>query len=358
MKTFKDNAGRTWSVALNIFVVKQVRGLLGVDLLDLGIDAKNPADGLLYRLIGDPVLLVDVLFAVCKAQADAAGVTDEQFAQAMAGDAIDSATKALLEELADFTPSPRDRARARRVIEATWQMIDRAQDVLDANAERELPRVMDEADAGTWQLVYEVAGFIGIDPGPLTLRELVWMAEGRDRRAWDHTSMIAAAALSAMRERMVDPARLNPYRQKSGRARGIPLTAENIGDSEDSLLSRNGQPGKDAGHRQQEGANMKRAMILTLVVMGVLAVLCLPGCGNVTLKGEALTAAQVSTNDAYTAYMKSEADPNMPGWSKAYLHENVIQWRDYVRSAVKDEAWGPKLPDEKQTAPPKEQEYD
>ena len=149
MRTFKDNAGRTWSLTLSVWTVKKVRDLLGVDLLDLGGEpATGPSDkkpGLLFRLIADPVLLVDVLYVVCKDQADGASVTDEQFGRAMGGDAIDAATKAFLEELADFTPSPRDRARARKVIATTWAMIEKAQDVLDAKAEKELPAAVESA---------------------------------------------------------------------------------------------------------------------------------------------------------------------------------------------------------------------
>jgi len=143
MKTFRDNDGRSWDLSLNIHAVKQVRDVLGVDLLD----PSGPGPGeesLLHKLIADPVLLVDVLYVVCKDQAEKAGVTDEQFGRAMAGDVIDAATKAFLEELADFTPSPRDRARARRVIDATWTMIDKAQDLLDAKAEAELPAAIEE----------------------------------------------------------------------------------------------------------------------------------------------------------------------------------------------------------------------
>ena len=144
MRTFNDNAGRTWSLTLNVWTVKKVRDLLGVDLLDLGGEAATrDKPGLLFRLIADPVLLVDVLYVVCKDQADGASVTDEQFGRAMGGDAIDAATKAFLEELADFTPSPRDRARARKVIETTWAMIEKAQDVLDARAEKELPAAVE-----------------------------------------------------------------------------------------------------------------------------------------------------------------------------------------------------------------------
>jgi len=144
MRTFKDNAGRTWSLTLNVWTVKKVRDLLGVDLLDLGGEsASAQKPGLLFRLIADPVLLVDVLYVVCKDQADSASITDEQFGRAMGGDAIDAATKAFLEELADFTPSPRDRARARKVIATTWAMIEKAQDVLDAKAEKELPAAVE-----------------------------------------------------------------------------------------------------------------------------------------------------------------------------------------------------------------------
>ena len=39
-----------------------------------------------------------------------------------------------------------------------------------------------------WRVVYELAGVIGVDPGPLTLRELLWMSEARAREAWAHTS--------------------------------------------------------------------------------------------------------------------------------------------------------------------------
>ena len=50
---------------------------------------------------------MDVLYVACKDQADAAGVTDEQFGRAMGGDAIEAATAALLDDLVDFFPSQR-----------------------------------------------------------------------------------------------------------------------------------------------------------------------------------------------------------------------------------------------------------
>jgi hypothetical protein len=126
MKTFTDNAGRVWTIAINVNAIKRVRGLIDVNLLEV-IEGT-----LLERLIRDPILLCDVVYAVCKPEADALNVTDEQFGQAMAGDAIDQATKALLEELVGFSPSPQGRANLQRILETTWRMIEKAQEVIAA----------------------------------------------------------------------------------------------------------------------------------------------------------------------------------------------------------------------------------
>ena len=99
MKTFKDNEGRTWTVAVNIATVKRVKTLLSVNLLD-AIEGK-----LIEKLATDPILLCDVIYVVCKPEADQNNITDEQFGKAMAGDAIEHATVALLEELVDFFPN-------------------------------------------------------------------------------------------------------------------------------------------------------------------------------------------------------------------------------------------------------------
>ena len=101
MKTFNDNAGRTWTVTINVDAIKRVKSLLSVNLME-AVEGK-----LLEKLISDPVLLCDVIYAVCKPEADAKSVTDEDFGRAMAGDAIDGGTTALLEELCDFFPQGR-----------------------------------------------------------------------------------------------------------------------------------------------------------------------------------------------------------------------------------------------------------
>lgn len=107
MKTFSDSAGRAWTVVVNVDAIKRVRDLAGVNLLEV-VEGK-----LIDRLVADPVLLCDVVYALCKEQADAKGVSDREFGVSMSGDAIDSATGALLEELVGFFPQGRRRLLAK-----------------------------------------------------------------------------------------------------------------------------------------------------------------------------------------------------------------------------------------------------
>ena len=86
MQTFRDNAGRTWTVAIDVAAIKRVRSLIGYDLLAV-LDGTGT-----QALVSDPVLLVDVLYALCRPEADRLAVTDEDFGRSMAGDAIEHAT--------------------------------------------------------------------------------------------------------------------------------------------------------------------------------------------------------------------------------------------------------------------------
>lgn len=100
MHAFKDTAGRPWTIEVNVDALRRVKSLAKQDLMQLLSDG-----GFIDRLIGDPCLLVDVLYAICKPQADAAGISDEDFGRAMGGDSLDEATTALLEDFCDFFPS-------------------------------------------------------------------------------------------------------------------------------------------------------------------------------------------------------------------------------------------------------------
>ena len=119
MKSFTDNLGRTWTLVVNVATIKRVRALCGVDLnAIIEVEDGKPETRLLEKLSTDPVLLVDVLYAVCQPECDRRQVTDEDFGSAMAGDAIDLATSALLDEIIDFFPDAKRQA-FRKILSAT-----------------------------------------------------------------------------------------------------------------------------------------------------------------------------------------------------------------------------------------------
>ena len=68
-----------------------------------------------------------------------------------------------------------------------------------------------------------MAGFCGLDPGPYTARELIWLAEGRDKRNWNYACAILAALANQFKNKgdtPVDAAQLHPYGEEAQAARG------------------------------------------------------------------------------------------------------------------------------------------
>lgn len=138
MKTFSDNAGRTWTIAVTVDAVKRVRDLLGEDLLDV--------KQILERLMIDPILLCDVVYCVCKPQADSEGISDEEFARAMAGDVIAHAKRALLEDLVGFFPDASDRENLKAAIAKFDQLAERAKGLIRTRLDSpQLSREMEAA---------------------------------------------------------------------------------------------------------------------------------------------------------------------------------------------------------------------
>jgi len=135
---FTDNAGRDWPVSLTVADVKRVRRVLDVDLANLMGEDVPEGKQLLARLTTDPVLLVDVLYVICEPQATRDGVSDIEFGRAMAGDAIEQATDALLEAIVGFTPNPRERARLARVKRELYQAREALDDLFDVRLEKVL----------------------------------------------------------------------------------------------------------------------------------------------------------------------------------------------------------------------------
>lgn len=121
MQKFVDRAGRIWIVDIDNTTLRRVKTLTGVHLLE-AIDGD-----LITRLSTDPLLLGDVLYAICKPQADQQQITDEAFGEGLAGNSIDDATGALLEALINYFPESRRRllrkaAERQKLIETRGQL--------------------------------------------------------------------------------------------------------------------------------------------------------------------------------------------------------------------------------------------
>lgn len=80
------------------------------------------------------------------------------------------------------------------------------------------------AEPNVWQLIWELAALAGMDPGPMTLRELVWAAEGRQAERWDHTATLLALQANCHRDpkrrsRPFEPADFHPRPERLRRRR-------------------------------------------------------------------------------------------------------------------------------------------
>lgn len=93
MACFKTSL-KEWQVTIDAPKIKQLRNALNFDIVD---------DEAFGKLGNDTVLLVDVLWVLCKSQAG--GITDEQFGESLVGDPIESAAKALEDARLDFFPA-------------------------------------------------------------------------------------------------------------------------------------------------------------------------------------------------------------------------------------------------------------
>ena len=141
MKQFTDNKERSWTLSLNIATAKKVKDAVGFDLLSEDVGE------MVGRLAVDCALLCDVIFVLVSDQAERNNITDIDFGESMAGESIEGATKALLDEIVDFFP-PRKRSILRLALdkmeEAESLMMTRAEDLIrKKTAEEIVDEVMD-----------------------------------------------------------------------------------------------------------------------------------------------------------------------------------------------------------------------
>ena len=98
-ETFKDRHGAEWDCAITTGALKRVLKLCQIDLTKLFEDEEATA---VRQLLADPLVIVDVIYAVVKPQADAKRITDEQFGELLCGQFMADANAALLDSLHVF----------------------------------------------------------------------------------------------------------------------------------------------------------------------------------------------------------------------------------------------------------------
>lgn len=114
MSTFKDAGGKEWVIDVDVDGIRACRDRVDYDLVDISEESVN-------KLYDDPVLLVDVIWILCESQATGKKISDVEFGRSLRGDAIEGATAALLESIADFFPGSR-RLLLKKVITSTADM--------------------------------------------------------------------------------------------------------------------------------------------------------------------------------------------------------------------------------------------
>ncbi len=106
-----------------------------------------------------------------------------------------------------------------------------------------------ESDRDLWRLGYRLAGIAGVDPGPYSLRQLIWMADGAAQERWNHTAQLLATLCELQRnpKRRSQPFtadEFHPYLRT--RRRGTPLTRELLrSQARRWFASQTGQTGSD-----------------------------------------------------------------------------------------------------------------
>jgi hypothetical protein len=134
MKVWKDAVGREWSLTLNVRTVKQVRDEIRIDL--------TQTEKSLPLVMDDPVALGDILWVLCRKQAEERGINQDQFLEALKGEALDEARTQFVEEWVSFFP-PSETAK-RYVIRQTLEMVRRTNDAYRAEVERQFQRLADQ----------------------------------------------------------------------------------------------------------------------------------------------------------------------------------------------------------------------
>jgi hypothetical protein len=160
MREFKDDEGRPWRVVMTVGAASRVKDLVRIDLQEdeeqpdgsvRKVDRSIPFDLIDVSTIGRALEVIrsrystigEVLYAILCRQVDERKLTKEEFLEALRGDSLEAAQRALEEELVDFFP-----LRLRRMIKQLVERMDELQAELANRAEAQLQQTTVESLLG------------------------------------------------------------------------------------------------------------------------------------------------------------------------------------------------------------------
>ena len=97
MPNFTDTLGRTWPLAISYSTCKRILAQCDINILDVA-----QIDQTIGRMRLDNLLVGDIVLCLCSAECTARGISLDNFQNSLDGEALDCASSALLEGLANF----------------------------------------------------------------------------------------------------------------------------------------------------------------------------------------------------------------------------------------------------------------
>lgn len=158
MKIFKDANGREWTLDINLDARNQVRERVKIvkDGVEVPFDLLDVEAAQRIAVIGDmqdAATIGQVLWALCREQAEKANIDERGFYRAIKGDVWDAACAALKAELVDFFPSDRRALLAsamQKAVEIRAMLIQQSMEKLssgelEAQVQAEMQRMLSGA---------------------------------------------------------------------------------------------------------------------------------------------------------------------------------------------------------------------
>ena len=98
--TFTDKIGESWELELNVGLIEDVKEITGVDFDKV----LNEPENIATLLFAQPKKLVEVLWVMCKEQADKRNIEPKAFGYRFDRESIDLAANALIGSIISFYP--------------------------------------------------------------------------------------------------------------------------------------------------------------------------------------------------------------------------------------------------------------